>query len=325
MDRRGFLWTTAGTALAGLTAANTSGCGAAQLRLGNDEAGALLARLDHGLRTIRSAPRTLSGRNQNDAAERVARLGLEALVVADVARSIPEGSEIPAALAERLQQEMPVLDRCADTYTGLLAGLPPAARRHLEEHLRARPDAAMRVAEWIDEGASEHAVAYESRLKLRQLATNVTARMRRQSMGAVIDETLGKVERVMAQHGTPTAMARQAGTNAMLASIWQQIEGGGSPGGAASGLAAPGDPAPPPPQWGTEPEPELIEQQGPGDTELIVGGVMMGAGAVVFGIATLIGALAGDVFLGMLIGATPGGTLVIVGLIVLLVGVAQNA
>jgi len=324
MDRRGFLWTTAGTALAGLTAANASGCGATQLRLGNDEAGALLARLDHGLRTIRSAPRTLSsGRNQNDAAERIARLGLEALVVADVARSIPEGTEIPASLAERLQREMPVLDRCADTYSGLLAGLPATSRRHLEEHLRARPDAAMRLAEWIDEGASENAVSYESRLKLRQLATNVTTRMRRQSMGTVIEETLGKVERVMAQHGTPVAMARQAGTNAMLASIWQQIEGGRSPGGAGAMLAEPGAPVPPPPQAEVPAEP--LEQGGRGDTELAVGGVMMGAGAVVFGIATLIGALAGDVVLGMAIGATPGGTLVIVGLIVLLVGVAQNA
>jgi hypothetical protein len=66
-------------------------------------------------------------------------------------------------------------------------------------------------------------------------------------------------------------------------------------------------------------------EENPGDPELIVGGVMMGAGALVFGVFTIIGAAVGDIGLWMAIGATPGGTLLIVGLIVLLVGVAQNS
>lgn len=324
MDRRGFLWTTAG--IAGVAAVHASGCGAAPFRLGGDEAGTLIARLDQGLRAIRTAPPRLDPRrNQNDATERVARLGLEALVVADVARSIPQGAEIPGGLAARLQQEMPVLDRCAETYTGLLAGIPVSARRHLEEHLRARPDAAMSIAEWIDESASEHAIAYESRLKLRHLATNLTARVRRQSMSAVIDDTLGKVERVMAQHGPPVAMARQAGTNAMLASIWQTIDAPRAPGGAGTALGQPTTQLAVPPPPPSPPPGEQAPQENPGDPELAVGGVMMGAGAVVFGIATLIGAAVGNVAMGALVGATPGGTLVLVGLIVLLVGVAQNS
>lgn len=328
MDRRGFLWTTAGGAL-GMAAA--SGCGATQHRVSNAEANALLARLDHGLGSVRGAQPMLGHRHE--AADEVARLGLEALIVADVARTIPVGAEIPDALAERLHREMPVLDRSTETYLALASGLAQGSRRRVEERLHERPEAAMEVAAWIDEQAAEHAIAYESRVQLRRLATNITRRTRRQSMSAVIDDTVQKVERVAAHHGPRTAMARQAGTQAMLASIWQSIEGV-PPGGVGRTLGQPNGGETKPPLYGpdgrpiastSEAPPEPEEQGGPGDPELAVGAVMMGLGPVVFGISVGIGALAGSAAWGAIIGATPGGTLILVGLIVLLVGVAQNA
>lgn len=316
MQRRGFLWTTAGGAALGLAGVGTSGCGAAQLRLGTDESAALLARLENGLRAARSSP-VDPRMNQNAVADRVARLGLEALVVADVGRAIPVGSEIPAPLAQRLEREIPVLAQCATTYGTMLAGLSRSSRRHIEEHIRERPDIAMQIAEWIDEQAGEHAVAHQSRQQLRRLAINVTQRVRRQSLSALIDDTLGKMERVMAHHGQPIAFARQAASNAMLTSIWDAVEHG--QGGRVPILAQPQvvQPQQPPPP-----------QEGPGDTEIIVGATMIGAGLAVFGIGVLIGAIiaGGEGALGAaVIMSTPAGVAVIIGLIVLLLGVAENA
>jgi hypothetical protein len=313
MQRRGFLWTTAGGVLGGLTGVSAlAGCGTpSQLRLGDDEGRRLLARLEGGLHAVRSGP--VDPRyNQNDAAARVARLGLEALVVADVGRAIPVGAEIPDALAERLHQELPVLAESATTYGTLLAGLSRTSRRHVEEHLRNLPDAPMQIAEWIDRQAGEQHVAYESRHQLRRLATHVTQRTRRQSLSAIIDDTLGKMERVMAHHGAPIAFARQAGSNAMLAGIWNAVEHGA--GGRVPIHAQPQAvyAAPPPPQ------------AGPGDPEIAVGATMLGAGLGVFGIGVLIGAAVGDAAGGAIVTATPAGVAVIIGLIVLIVGLSQN-
>ncbi len=321
MERRNFLLATGG-ALAGASLLSP-GCANAPVRLAQHEADTLMRRLDRGLAAVRSGPSThFSGRSRRNS-DRLARLGLEALVVADVGRSVPQGAEIPPELAQRLTQESQVLARCVGAYSPMLAGLTPSARRNVERSLRQRPDAAMRVAEWIDEHAAEHAISHESRLRLRRLATDVAAKMRHQSMGAVIDETVGKVERVMAHQGKPIAFAREASANAMLASIWQALEEEVPP-APGSALSDPAQQQAPQHQ-AVEVPPEEVPQGGPGDTEIAVGGVMMGAGPVVFGLITLIGwAISQDAVIPMLIGATPGGTLVIVGLIILIVGVAQN-
>ncbi len=306
MERRGFLQVTAGGALFGLAGAGASGCGAAPVRLGQVEADDLLARLDNGLRSVRSAPRQSNRSRRNRVVDEMVALGMEALVVADVAKSIPAGAEIPTALADRLREELPVLDRATAAYSGLLAEMPREARRHVQEHMRANPDYPMRVAEWIDERAAAHRVSHESRLRLRNLAGQVTARVRRQSVGAVIDDTVGKVERIVEHHGAELAWAREVGTSALTAGIWRSLD------------------APHQQEPGT-PEPEGAQQGGAGDEELIIGGVLMGSGVAVFGIATLVGALAGDLGIGIAVGATVGGILLIVGLSVLIVGVAETS
>lgn len=310
MERRDFVRASTLGAMVGMTGLGASACGSVQPRprMASSEADELLGRLDRGLRSVRHDASVLVG-NHNPRVERMVRLGLEALVVADVARSIDPEAELPDGLRDRLAEELPVLDRCTAAYGQLLEGLPMAARRNVERISRGRPDAAMEIAEWIDERASERAISHESRMRLRRIANQVKTRIRRQSISAVIDDTVGKVERIVAHKGGSIAHARQTSSNAMLASIWQSLEEGGQHQVAEA------------PPEATMESPE----ENPGDPELIVGGVMMGAGALVFGVFTIIGAVTSDLALWMAIGATPGGTLLIVGLIVLLVGVAQNS
>src|SRR5262245_26646186 len=114
MERRQFLSTVGlgigGLGVGGLGAAALAGCGAAPIRpeLGARETTELLGRLDRGLGAAREPG--LGGlatmqpwQIRPTATENVLRLGAEALVVADVARSIPSGVRVPSELAQRLQ------------------------------------------------------------------------------------------------------------------------------------------------------------------------------------------------------------------------------
>ena len=252
-------------------------------------------------------------------------------MLTDVCKSIPDDASIPEPLAQRIQAELPVLDECSEKFTRLIAGMSPRARRKVQRAMRRRPRAAMEIADWIDQQAADQGLAVESRARLRRIATDVTARARRQSIGSVIDDTVQKVERIVAQKGGNVAALRESTAQGMIAAIWQAVEDDGM-GGAGAGLDAP----PPPPgyeqpqqpqQYYEEPPPEQpIDVTGRGDTEIAVGAVMMGAGPVVFGIvAGILAATGMDVGLALAIAATPGGTLVIVGLIILIIGLAQNA
>lgn len=303
-------------ASAGALGLGAAGCAGAPLRpeLGAAEAVELVGRLERGLAAVRSADVGLREaapwQLRPERAENVIKLGMEALVVADVARSVPSNVRVPTLLAERLQPELPTLARCATSYHALLSQTPPAVRRNVDRQLRNAPDTAMQLAEWIDARAATTGVGGESRVRLRQLATHVTARVRRQSTDALIDDTVAKIGLVFERSGASMALARSVTTDALGASLWQQVEGqGGSP---------PGLYQPPP-------EPQVPEEMSPGEPELITGGVMLGAGLGVFGIGTAIGAAIGGAGAAMLVLATPCGVAVIIGIILLIIGGVQNA
>lgn len=316
-----------------------SGCGAAGVRteLGARETTALLTRLDRGLSRVASEPMGALAAAQPwqvrpELGERVLRLGAQSLVVADVARSIPNDVRVPDELRGRLLETLPILDECTATYHRVLATTPPAVRRNIDRHFRANPDAAMDVAAYLDGHASAIGISPESRLRMRSNASYVTTRIRRQSTTAQIEDCLFKVESTVARNGGSAAALRAASAPAFVDAMWQAVEG-------EPGVSTP----PPPPGYGGSasvtvtapapgtaapyeaPPPEPTTSGSPGDTELIVGGVMIGAGLAVFGIGTLIGLAVGDVALAAAISATPGGSLVITGIICIIVGAVQNA
>lgn len=193
-------------------------------------------------------------------------------------------------------------------YTTLLERTPPIARRQMDLRLRDYPDAALDVAAWVDQRAGNLGVESSSRLDIRQTASGLTVRARRQSMSAVIDDCLGKVERVRAR--TALSLSPSAATAAMIDAVWQTVDGTGSPGAT---------PAPPSSYVYTDPaspsgviitpaaDPTLPASDGrwserwasPGDPEIEYGAIMMALCPV-------------------------GPPLLIVGLILIIVGCVQN-
>lgn len=341
MERRTFLSTVAlGAGAAGAGAIWLPGCGAPGApTLRAHQIDDLLGRLERGVGRVRAAP------HGGAVADRVIRVGLEALVVADVARSIPAGTHLPPALADALGRSVPVLDDCVVAYHTLLEEAPRSMRRKLDQAFRAKPDLAMDVAEQIDEHAAEIGVSADSRRRLRGVATNVGARVRRQSSSAIIDDCVAKMENVVARGGADLHAARSMTASALIQAVWQQLDNSGTPGGGtqAAPPASPGTtldvPEPPPGSTATPPPAGwLVRQQdaetppaaqprdtgNPGDPELAVGGVMLGAGLAVFGIGGLI-SLATQSIWPVVVAATPAGVAVIIGLILLIVGGVQNA
>ena len=336
MQRRGFLTNVAlGATAVGAGAIWLPGCGGAMPRsteLGGAQADALLERLQRGVARVRNAPfgamTTPPWSLRGNPEERMARLGLEALVVADVARSIPAGSRLPESLARGLDDALPVLDQCVVGYHALLESTPAAVRRNLDRRFRETPEIAMHVAEAIDVRAREIDVSTESRIRLRNVARNVGARVRRQSTSALIDDCASKIATIVGHGGADVRLARSLETRALVGAIWQQVEGVQRSGGGA----------PSPAGYGTSPasslglyqpaapdaEVERLPTESPGDPELAVGGVMGGAGLAVFGIGGIISAVTGSTF-PLIAVATPAGVAVVIGIILLIVGGVQNA
>lgn len=330
------------------------GCGASPhaRTMADAEALDLVSRLDRGIESVRSSPFATVAQpwTMRDAAsERILRLGLESLVVADVARSIEPGTYIPESLATRLNEALPVLDDCAVTYHALLESTPPAVRRALDARFRDEPDIAMTVTEAIDQRAADIGISPASRMRLRSVASNVGTRVRRQSTSALLDDCVRKIEVAVGQGGADVRLARGPAAMAMIEAIWQQVDGvppsggtGTSPWGSSQAVTVPpgyassgtgyasttGGVVVVAPQ-ATDSELVLPEPQrgNPGDTELTVGGVMAGAGLVVFGIAALASALTGNFGLisPIVIAATPAGVAVVIGIILLIIGGVQNA
>ena len=314
LARRAFL---ARSALAsGALVIGAPGCGASLPSMRGGESDELLSRLDRGLDRVRSVPRGEFARHmtwlpQPEISEVILRKTLETLVIADVARSLPEDVAVRGGLAEALGAELPVLETTMQAHYALLARIPGHARRELTARVRREPELPTEIAGWLDRHAAELGTARESRFKLRAAAHDVKVRLRRQSADAVIDGCVAKVERVVARSGGTLGLGHAPRAQAMISAIWQQVDG--LPTGGASALTAP---LPEPPEDRRLPVNADLEwarfvQQSrrpwsarwarPGDQELEIGAVMMPFGLLSCGL------------------------MLIIGLIVLLVGVGENA
>jgi len=334
MDRRAFLSRSALLSSALASGTLSAGCGGAMLRpeLGELETRELMGRLERGLSAVRNAPSGDMSRDmpwllRPDLHEHVLRLTLEALVVADVTRSIPDGTPVPHVLAASLAPVLPSIQRAAHTHHLLLSRMPQAARRNLDRRMRDRPELAMDVAGWIDAQAAALGVPHANRARLRHAALNTGTRILRQSANAVIDDCVEKADRAVARGGGALVGERARSTAALVDALWQQADAGGSGGSGGSGAlvsasgrspaprsSAQGSPAERqatlvPPRFAspgemanpTEPIEWSDRWARPGDEELQMGAIMLPFALITCGL------------------------MLVIGIVVLIAGAAQNA
>jgi hypothetical protein len=99
--------------------------------------------------------------------------------------------------------------------------MTPADRLDLKEAIEREPELPMRVIEALDRESEALGISAKRRLHLRTLGTQVAFRMRQQSPSAVIEEYVGKVERMAAFHGGKDAWNRALASAAVNQSLWQ--------------------------------------------------------------------------------------------------------
>ena len=316
MLRRGFLAASAlGTGTAAL------GCGGASLhaRIGDAQAAELAARLARGRRLLEEQPfgTLVSGpaRARPDLREHVLRLNIESLLVLDVLRSIPRDARLPPSLGAALGPMLPRLDRAIHTNHTLLSRMPMARANRLDGALAARPSLAMDATDWLDAGAAHIGIPAAHRLHIRQSTETLANRMRSHSTRSVVRDYAAKLDRVVTQT-LPLAPELAESTVRVVDALWQD------------GSEEESVPIPPPPVPARRPDDVSTEDRmvvplrfsaqremesptepvqwneswaSPGDEEIRLGAIMLPLGLVTCGIT------------------------LIVGLIVLLTGVAQNA
>lgn len=351
MDRRDFL-SGALAAGAGSAAISSVGCAPALRQvpretISDTEADEILARLSRALPATRDA-RLVSGivraerpaalaamRDYLDVADDLASKALAGLVIGGTFGQIPSGKVANDRVKDRLLELAPELDEHVTMGTALLAQMPARQKADLDDIFRRQPEIPMRVGELLDRAAGDVSVAPGTRGKLRRLVAELSARARAQRFSIVCDEYLDKMSRIAAFHGDEVAFMREVSEHAAVASLYGRTLQVGATGLQAHDVETPPQRPPPAPiTYGrpvpttyTPPPPPPIRQREspPGTGTLQASGYVALSGLGAFGLITLIGGIGGSVGAGVLIGATVGGILLILSLVLLIIGGLQRA
>jgi hypothetical protein len=278
-------------------------------------------------RPVSEAPRYQEG-------QALARKTLRSLFLVGALRDLPEERMAHPGVQQRLRDSMGEFDEAVFGMTDLLDNLSQGERRGVSEALRKDPNLGMKLMGGLDAEAASWGVSMESRLRLRSVAAQATSRLKH-APDLFITEYVGKMRKLAARHGAQEQAQRELATSVAQAMLWQ----GESPPEteAAGGALSPPPPppvdappaAPPASQAGAQ---EFDEQGRPltpaqalaerrrragrttGTVMLTAGGISLGVGLTLFGLAFVAGGGAGLVL------ATIGALVGVAGLIILLIG-----
>jgi len=217
--------------------------------------------------------------------------------------------------------------------TGLMARTSPAQRDAIQAQLRRQPDLGLRLAESLNRPAQKLGVSIKRRAQLRTMSTHLSWRMRVQSPSLVMDDVLGKVQRVAARNGQDEELKRHLATHIGEETFWRNqtrlaMAGGAGEAAAdddglfddgpagAKGAGGPDEPGVAP-AVRSEPFEARPQVKRRGGALISTGLWMMGTGAGSVAIGA--GILAAESIVGAFV-MTAGGVAIVAGLIVLVVG-----
>ena len=357
----------AGAATGASTACATTGTGARARRevasLTESELHARLARLDASMGFVQRAPIEWAPARGGDEAvdAELFRASMRSLLLTSSVNDLPAPDRRRPEVMERLRAGAPEADYAVFGSLARISRMSGEELADIQEALREDPALPKKIAEAIDEEARSGGVPLRRRLHLRRMTAHVLWRMKRQSIGLIVEETMAKVERmsrrllrsgelravleprpedvlyweakatrVAARHDTPTSFS-------LAALARMQTPDRTAP--ATAPAIAPMQPMPAaqaPEEWGVPEEEEKPERARPpvdpakmaeqaqhdrGRSLMVVGGALIGSGV---GLALLGVLLYFTTFLGGLIVWTVAGLLLIAGVILMIVGAVRR-
>lgn len=359
MDRRDFLKV---GAAAGAAAAGTGCVGdftsppatPAIATYSPEQMDAFLRKLDEGVGVVnqhatlpRMLPRGVVNRfDPNDFGDakndELLRKVLRSLVVSSSFRSLELEDQAHPGVQSRVWGSMGEMDSAVRETNALLEQLTPTERDDLRQAMRDDPELPRRFIETLDEHAARANIPMATRLQLRTAGLHACARVK-QSPSLVIDEYTEKCKKTLERSGSNEEVLRRTTARLGDEAAWavqERLLAAHARWKVALGQpttdGAPGQPAPPQPY---QPQPGEA-QPWPNDAQAIrVQGALpppvdngaeglVTAGAVMLGISgALTGLGVGLLFAVTIAGAivlTVAGVLLLIGLIVLIVGLARR-
>ena len=346
MERRDFLKVGTAAGVASVAGPACSVVGGGQLldtpSLSDSEMGGYLTRLDRGLEAIsggdllddllpRRSNETSQQRRQREQGTALARTGLRSLLLTGMYKDLPQADRLHPGMQQRLERGAPEMDQALFGMTGLMAGTTSTQRDAIQAQLRKQPDFGLRLAESLNRPAKKLGVSMKRRAQLRTMSTHLSWRMRVQSPSLVMDDVVGKVQRVASRNGQHEELKRHLATRIGEETFWRHQTRLAMAGGAseavdddeffgvdpaqarqAAGLDEPGVAA-----VRSEPFEVRPPVKRRGGALISTGLWMMGTGAGTVAIG------GGIVAAGSLVGAfvmTAGGVAIVAGLIILAIG-----
>lgn len=370
MDRRDFLRMGAFAGAAAATGTTEPTAEAARPPIDMD---AFLARTDaqlagigerHGLGTLLPPLRPDASETERAAGRRAEELlhkSMRSLLVAGILHDLTDEERAHPKLVARVRAAMPEMDEAVFGMVDLLARLSPADKIDLRDAVDEDPDLPGRVFEALDRESAELGISQRRRLHLRSIGTQIAYRMRHQSPGAVVDESVDRAERLIVHHGGNEVWRERMAAAAANEVFWTMRDfrladptGVVTPGAALGGFAAlpkgmrvaqaagdlPADPGVAPPPVPQVPDPMAAPPPGiypnlqmatdanralqaeKAEKWVTAGGAMLGVGVALTTSMTLLTVYVHFLFA---FGITAGVGLLIAGIVVLAIGLNRRA
>ena len=207
MQRRNFLrWGVAGAAATGACAPSGATLDPERAAkrsqrppLSDHELQQRLTAIDHGMRHIQSArlgwaPAAAHGEESVDA--QLFRSSMRSLLLTSSVNDLPEADRARPEVRQRILDVAPEVDYAVSGSLQRVSQISQHELTDIQAALKDDPGLPKQIAEAIDEQAHDGGVPLRRRLHFRRMVNHVLWRMKKQSVGLVIEETMAKVQRM---------------------------------------------------------------------------------------------------------------------------------
>ncbi len=324
MKRRDFLQTGTAAGAAGLISLTGVSCGVLpNLKLVGEEEMILpdmntyLAKVDNGLDHISQENLSEVSSKQNRTFIYESELGqksLKTLYMTAMFSDLPEAGQIHPGMQERMWQAMPDMDEAIFGMTEYLSNRTESQKSDLQKKLQNQSNPGKQVADWLDNNAAIYGVSRKRRAQTRSIVTQLSWRLKNQSPGLVINEYIGKVQKLVERDASVEKVQRRMISRIGQRAFWEKQK-------RLAALAK---------NWEVQDELkdtrsrlESYMRSPNGYKSVSTGAQVMGIGAIVGIIGYLVAVAAIDVGSGMFwvgaISATVGAIMLLVGLIWLII------
>lgn len=231
MDRRNFIRRGAVGATGFVAGARPEALRGAEIPktppMSTDEMEAYLRKVDEGSARILGWPLAeqlgIPGRLEPER-EELARRTMFSLYMAGMFGDLHVDNQLHPGMQDRMWEAAPIMDEALDELTDFLATRPPERLQVIRSALRDEPEVSHRILSLVDEEAQRSGVSEPRRAQLRAIFNDTGWRLANQPPSLVVDEYLGRVQKVTVSDVEDLARERWLMSRVSEEVFWQAQE-----------------------------------------------------------------------------------------------------